>query len=264
MDGPLLQLSQYLQHLLSYWWPFFRIMAVISLAPMFSHGAVPLHVRIALAVAITVAIANALPTMPNVDPLSMLGVLTAVEQVAVGLMLGLALQLVFTIFTLVGGVIATPMGLSMAMVSDPVHGVSSSPILYQVYFILLVLLFFGIDGHLITVSILYHSFVYWPVGSGLYYDGFSTVLYAFSWVFSAAALLAAPIVFCMFVVQFCFGLLNRISPSMNLFALGFPMAVVTGLFLIFLTLPNMADGYLNLTHQLLTNLGVMLAGNADG
>lgn len=264
MNQPLLQASELLQLLLAYWWPFCRIMALFSLAPLFNHKALPPQVRILLALALTLGLAGSLPPPPEIEPLSLFGLAVALEQVAFGLLLGLGLQMVFAVYTLVGGVVATPMGLSMAQVNDPVNAVSSSPILYQVYFALLVFLFFTIDGHLITASILYQSFIHWPIGSGLHYDGFATVLQAFAWVLSAAALIGAPVVFCMMLVQFCFGLLNRISPAMNLFSLGFPIAITSGLLLIYFTLPNIAESYLHLTRELLDNLDVMLRSDSDG
>ena len=263
MGEPPLQAGQYLQLLLGYWWPFCRIMAVFMLAPLFSQKSLPTRVNILLALLLTMTLAGALPKPPAIDPLSLQGILITVEQIAFGLLLGLALQLVFVVFTLVGGVVSIQLGLSMAVVNDPVNGVSSSPILYQLYFILLIFLFLAIDGHLVTVSVLYQSFVHWPVGAGLHYDGFATMLRAFSWVFSAAALIAVPLVFCMTLVQFCFGLLNRISPAMNLFSLGFPMAIVSGLLLIHFTLPNLSESYLHLTRQLLDNISLMLRSGSD-
>ncbi|MOA58019.1 flagellar biosynthesis protein FliR [compost metagenome] len=62
----------------------------------------------------------------------------------------------------------------------------------------------------------------------------------------------------MTLVQFGFGLLNRISPSMNLFSLGFPMAILVGLLCILLTLPDVPGSYLHLTRELLDNLGTLL------
>jgi len=258
MNEPLLQVGQFLQALLGYWWPFCRIMATFGLAPMFSYRAVPVRVRILLALALTLALGRALPELPRIDPLSLQGVVMTLEQIGFGLLLGLALQLVFAVFSIVGSVVSMQMGLGMALLNDPLNGVSSSPILYQFYFILLVFLFFATDGHLVTVSILYQSFVHWPVGSGLHYDGFGTLLRAVGWVFAAAMLIALPIVFCMTLVQFCFGLLNRISPAMNLFSLGFPVTVVCGLVLIPFTFPNVAEAYLHLTRELLDNLGLIL------
>jgi len=219
-NDPLMHAGQYLQSLLAYWWPFCRIMAVFSLAPMFSHKAISVRVRILLALALTLVLGAALPAPPNLDPLSLAGMLASIEQIAMGLLLGLALLLVFTVFTLIGDVVSTQLGLSMAVFNDPMNGVSSASIIYQLYFILLALLFFAIDGHLVTVSIIYQSFVYWPIGSGLFYDGLQTIAWSMAWVISAALLIALPIVFCMTLVQFCFGLLNRISPAMNLFSAG--------------------------------------------
>jgi len=220
-NDPLMHAGHYLQSLLAYWWPFCRIMAVFSLAPMFSHKAISVRVRILLALALTLVLGAALPTPPTLDPLSLAGMLATIEQIAMGLLLGLALLLVFTVFTLIGDVVSTQLGLSMAVFNDPMNGVSSASIIYQLYFILLALLFFAIDGHLVTVSIIYQSFVSWPIGSGLFYDGLQTIAWSMAWVISAALLIALPIVFCMTLVQFCFGLLNRISPAMNLFSLGF-------------------------------------------
>jgi flagellar biosynthetic protein FliR len=253
-----MQVGQYLQWLTNHWWPFCRIMAVLALAPLFNYRALPLRVRVLLALGLTLALGRALPQPPAVDPLSLQGVVMTLEQIAFGLLLGLALQLVFAAFTLVGAVVSTQMGLSMAMLNDPVNGVSSSPILYQIYFVLLAFLFFASDVHLVTVSVLYQSFVHWPLGSGLHYAGMGMLLQSFAWVFAAATLIAVPMMFCMMLVQFCFGLLNRISPAMNLFSLGFPSTIVSGLLLIPFTLPNVSENYLNLTRQLLDGIAVML------
>jgi len=262
-NEPIMLATQYLQSLLGYWWPFCRIMAVFSLAPLFSHKALSIRVRVLLAMALTGVLTASLPPAPSFDPLSVQGILVTFEQIAMGLLLGLALLLVFTVFTLIGDIVSTQLGLAMAVFNDPMNGVSSASIIYQVYFILLALLFFAIDGHLVTITILYQSFVYWPIGSGIHFDGLQTIAWSLSWVISAALLVALPIVFCMTLVQFCFGLLNRISPAMNLFSLGFPMAIIAGLTLIHLTLPNLSEAYLHLTRELLGNIGQILRSGPD-
>jgi flagellar biosynthetic protein FliR len=258
VNEPLMQASQYLQLLQGYWWPFCRLLAVFSMAPLFNHKAMSKKIRILLALVVTVAIGGTLPPVAQIDPLSAQGVLTALEQVAFGLILGLSLQLVFTVFSVVGEVVSAQMGMSMARYNDPVNGVSSASIIYQLYFVLLAFLFLAIDGHLLTVTVLYKSFIHWPVGSGLNYQSFATFIQSIAWVFSAAVLLTLPMVFCMVLVQFCFGLLNRISPSMNLFSLGFPITILVGLMCIYMTVPNLPEHYLHLTRELLDNIGVML------
>lgn len=244
----------------AYWWPFCRILAVFSLAPIFSHTALPMIIRILLALALTLALGGALPAPPALEALSLAGILATLEQLAFGVMLGLALQLVFTVYGLIGETVATQMGMSMARYNDPQNGVSSSSVLYQIYYTMLVLLYFAIDGHLVLVSVLYQSFIYWPISSGLNFTGLSSTLYAFGWTLSAAVMVSLPMVFCMTLVLFCFGLLNRISPAMNLFALGFPIAVLAGWTGVLLTLPNLAETYLQLSRQMLDNLGTALRG----
>lgn len=252
--------NQYLLIIQAYWWPFCRFLAVFTLAPLFSHRAFPIPGRVLLALILTLGLGSALPPPPMISPLSIAGLIATLEQIIFGLLLGVSLQLVFTIYSLVGEMISTQMGMSMARYNDPKNGISSSPILYQLYYTMLVLLFFAVDGHLIVVSVAYQSFVFWPVGSGLHFTGLSTLIFSLSWVFSAAVMIALPMVFCMTLVLFCFGLLNRISPTMNLFALGFPMAIITGWITILLTLTNMSESYLLLTRQLLDNLGMALQG----
>lgn len=252
-------------HLLqSYWWPFCRIMAVLLLAPVFNHKGLPARVRLLLGVTLVLALGPALPTVSAVDVLSPQGLLLSMEQIAFGLVLGLALQLVFAVFTIVGELISTQMGMSMARYNDPVNGVSSTSLVYQLYYVMLALMFLAVDGHLLVVSVVFLSFSHWPVGSGLHYLSFSALLPAVGWVFSAALLLALPVVGCMFMVQFCFGLLNRISPSMNLFSLGFPVTIMVGLLCIYLTLPNMPEAYLHMTREVLESLAGVLETNHRG
>ena len=80
-NDPLMHAGHYLQSLLAYWWPFCRIMAVFSLAPMFSHKAISVRVRILLALALTLVLGAALPTPPNLDPLSLAGMLAAITTI---------------------------------------------------------------------------------------------------------------------------------------------------------------------------------------
>src|SRR5690606_41222196 len=67
-NEPIMQAGQYLQSLLAYWWPFCRIMAVFSLAPLFNHKALSVRVRVLLAMVLTGVLTAALPATPAMDP----------------------------------------------------------------------------------------------------------------------------------------------------------------------------------------------------
>lgn len=262
--GALFNITDFFQLMQQYWWPFCRFMALFSMAPLLNHRAISVRFRILLALLMSLTLARLLPQVPEISPISVMGALITVEQVFFGLILGLMLQLVFTTFSVIGEVISTQMGMAMARYNDPTNGVSSSSIIYQVYYILLIFLLLTIDGHLLMVNVLYQSFIYWPVGSGLLTLDVRFFLASVAWVFSAAVLITLPVVFCMTLVQFTFGLLNRISPTMNLFSLGFPITILMGIFCIYITLPNMAEGYLRLTRELLENIGVILLEARNG
>ncbi len=260
----LFEASQWLLALQLFWWPFVRIMAALSIAPLYAQRSLPVRARLLLAIVLTVALLPTLPPAPEINVLSPAGALATAEQILFGLLLGLMLQLAFAVFSISGEVISTQMGMGMARYNDPVNGVSSTSILYQIFFVLLVLVFVAVDGHLLVVSILHKSFTLWPVGSGLHYFGFQAFVHAMAWVFAAALMIALPAVFCLFLTQFCFGLLNRISPAMNLFSLGFPIAILVGLLCINLLVPYLPESYLNLSRQLLDNLAILLPGGLDG
>lgn len=260
----LFETSQWLLALQLFWWPFVRIMAALSIAPVFAQRSLPVRARLLLALVLTVALLPTLPPSPEIDVLSPAGALATIEQILFGLLLGLTLQLAFAVFTITGELISTQMGMGMARYNDPVHGVSSTSIVYQMFFILLMLVFVAVDGHLLVVSILHQSFTLWPVGSGLHYFGFQAFVHAMAWVLAAALLIALPAVFCLFLVQFCFGLLNRISPAMNLFSLGFPLTILIGLLCLKLLVPYLPENFLNLSRQLLDGLAILLPGGIDG
>ena len=91
------------------------------------------------------------------------------------------------------------------------------------------MVFFSIDGHLILAQVIGASFNAWPVGGPLDTTTLRDIAYNVAWVFSAALLLAIPVVFSTMVVQMGFGMLNRIAPALNLYSLGFAAIDLFGL-----------------------------------
>jgi flagellar biosynthetic protein FliR len=75
-----------------------------------------------------------------------------------------------------------------------------------------------------------------------------------AWVFSAAVLLALPIVFSTMVVQVGFGFLNRVAPSLNLFSLGFSLVTIFGLLMLVQVVRFIPEHYVAMTNQILEML----------
>jgi len=182
-------LAELLVLLPALWWPFCRYAAAISIAPFLGESVVPVRARLGLALALAVATLPAMRGLPPIDPFSLHGVVTAIEQAVIGLLFGLAFQLVMTILSLLGFLVSSQMGLSMAVMNDPGNG-SSSDVISNLLYLLAALLFFAMDGHLVLTQVVFDSFKVWPVGSGLLPQSLARLAASLGWVFAAAILLA--------------------------------------------------------------------------
>lgn len=235
------------------WWPFVRFSALLWAMPAFDNPAVPPRARILLAVFLSFLAGPLLPAMPAVDPFSLDAVLLTVEQLVFGIVLGLALRMLFEVLALVGLILSMQMGLAMAMMMDPGSGDNVS-LLSQLFWVMTVLLFFGLNGHLITLAILVDSFSLWPVGSSLYQLNLMLIVQLFGWIFAAALLIALPAVLAMLLVNLTFGVASRSAPSLNLFVLGFPMTLLLGFVAVFLTLSQTGSAFSGLASHVLTSM----------
>lgn len=214
--------------------PFVRVGSFMMMAPVFGSDFVPIRVRLILALAISLFVAPLLPPVPEMDALSASMIVVLLQQVLIGILMGFFLQMVFQVFVLLGQMIAMQMGLGFASMMDPANGVNV-PILSTFYLMFVTLLFLTLDGHLIMIDVLAQSFSRYPI-SGPWFDGglIMEVISTMSWLFASAMGMALPAVTALLMSNLAFGIMTRAAPQMNIFALGFPVALMFGLFLIWL------------------------------
>jgi flagellar biosynthetic protein FliR len=235
------------------WWPFARIMAMFATAPVIGEGMVPLPVRALLALVLSFLMLPITKGAAMPDPFSLSGVVTMIEQAIIGGVLGMALQFAMAAVSMLGFLVSSQVGFSMAQMNDPVNG-QPSDVISTLLSLVAILVFFAIDGHLVLASVLGQSFRAWPVGTGYGPLLLQAVALNVGWVFSAAMLLAVPIVFSTMVVQIGFGLLNRVAPSLNLFSLGFSLVTLFGLLMLVQVVRFIPDHYVAMTNQVLEML----------
>ncbi|MDX1490440.1 MAG: flagellar biosynthetic protein FliR [Pseudohongiellaceae bacterium] len=222
----------------TYLWPLFRVMGFFMAAPLIGTQLVPVRIRVVLAVAVTLAVAPLLPPVPAIDGISFGAGLLVAQQLLIGAALGFFMQLLFQVFVLAGQIIAMQMGLGFASMVDPSNGVNVA-ILSTVYLMLVMLLFVTFDGHLAMIEVLAESFIVIPIGDfGRGSEMFFDVAATLSWVFSSALVLALPALTALLISNFAFGIMTRAAPQLNIFALGFPVALMFGLFIIWITFGN--------------------------
>ena len=236
------------------WWPFCRVMALLSTAPVIGDALVPVPVRALLSVVLAflmLPLTKGATGMP--DPFSLAGVVLMVEQAVIGGVIGLALQLTMAVVNMLGFLVSSQVGFSMAQMNDPVNG-QQSDVISGLLGLVAILVFFAVDGHLVLAGVLGQSFRAWPVGGGYGALLLETVALNVGWVFSAAILLALPIVFSTMVVQIGFGFLNRVAPSLNLFSLGFSLVTLFGLMMLVQVVRFIPEHYVQMTNQVLEML----------
>jgi flagellar biosynthetic protein FliR len=230
-------------------WPFIRIGACFMVAPAFGALFVPARLRIVLAGAVALLVAPLVAIPSGVTPMSVGGLVITVQQVIIGVALGFALQVLFDSVAMGGQLLANSMGLSFAFNVDPMRG-TGTPALGQLYALLVMLTFLALDGHLALIEALVDGFRTLPIGtSGLGNEGYWTIVSWGTQIFSGALAVALPGVTALLIVNIAFGVMSRAAPSLNLFAVGFPITLVFGLVIIVIGLPALQSAFVRLLGQ---------------
>ncbi len=204
--------------------------------PVVGGSFVPTKVRLLLAIGLTGVIAPVIPTASTPEVLSVAGLVMITEEIAIGVVLGFLVQLVFDAVALGGQIIAMSMGLGFAVFLDKARGVNV-PVLGQMFLMLAMLVFLSMDGHLALIQLLARSFLAWPLtGHGLSTEVIGELLQWTSQLFIFALKVALPAITAILVVNLAFGTMSRAAPTLNLFAVGFPVSMLLGFTVIFLNM----------------------------
>ena len=251
-----------LMQLMSAWlWPFMRIGGFVMAAPVIGTRAVPVRIRMMLALALTIVLAPVVAPAAMIDPLAAEGLLTGVHQLVIGVCIGLVLRLVFVVFEFAGQLIAQQMGLGFAALVDPQTG-AQVPVLSHLYVILATLLFFAVDAHLVLISLLGDSFKLLPVGPrGITAAGAAVVLDWSSTLIASALLFALPIVVALLAINLALGVMARAAPQLNIFAVGFPVMILVGVLLVSFTLSGLVNASADLFESAFATARAALEAN---
>jgi flagellar biosynthetic protein FliR len=241
--------------LAGFFYPFVRIAALASSAPLFSHRSIPRPTRITLCVMIAIVVAPTLPPTPFVSPFSAQGVVLIIQQLLIGVAIGFTMQIVFAAVELAGELIGLQMGLSFATFvnadTDP------TPIVGSFLTVTMMLVFLAINGHLMLIAGVANSFASFPVdgGPGLVFFDVRALVMAGRELFSLGVTMALPVIAAMLLANLALGVLTRTAPQLNLFAVGFPVTLATGLAMLALAMPFLVPA---MEQALLRGLGMVL------
>jgi flagellar biosynthetic protein FliR len=200
---------------------------------------VPARIRVALAGLIVIAAQASLPPMPQVALDSPAAFMLVLQNVLVGLTLGFAVRIVFAAVEFAGELIGLQMGLNYAGFFDPASGgQATAP--SRFFGTIIGLLFIVTNGHLLVVAAVVQSFQTFPVAQEPF--AFLRALQPQVWgmeVFALGLWIALPLIGMLLFVNLVLGVISRVAPQMNVFAIGFPVTLGVGLLGMLLTLPMM-------------------------
>ncbi len=217
-------------------WPMLRISALLVSAPVFSLKSLNLRIRILLALALTWLV-YPLYQWPRIDPVSPAGLLEIFNQITIGLLMGMTLQVVTAALLVAGQTISNAMGLSIANMIDPNLG--NVPVIAQFLLILSTLIFVGLGGHAMLLALVIDSFGSMPIGKMLLTQAAWGHLVSWSsMIFLGAVLTALPVMVTLLLINVGLGIVTRASPSLNIFSVGFPAMIAAGFGVLMLALPS--------------------------
>ncbi len=220
-------------------WPLVRVLALIAAAPVLSHRALPVRAKVALGVAIALVIAPTVAAPPLGTALDAVFFETLVRNVLVGVTLGFAVRVLFSGVELAGQMIGLQVGLSYGGFFNPEATDTDNPVANFISLMVL-LLFIAIDGHLMVLYGLRQSFEVFPIsGAGERTIAFDALAGLGAQIFSVALSISLPILAVMLLINVVLGVMARVSPQLNLFAVGFPVTLCGGMVVLFLFIPHL-------------------------
>jgi len=224
-------------------WPFLRTLAVFTSAPIFSSRAFPVRARIALAFFVALA---AQPSLANqvVIGINDPGAFGAVmQQVGVGLAIGFSIRVVLAAVELAGEVVGFQMGLGFASFFDPAMNTQSSAVarfLAQMASFMFVVM----NGHLLVLLTVVESFSVFPVDQNFLQALSQMKLYELGTdLFATGLWMSLPMVGMLMFTNLALGIVSRVAPQMNIYAIGFPITLSVGLIGLAATLPMLAEPF---------------------
>jgi flagellar biosynthetic protein FliR len=228
------------QHVAAFFLVLARIGPLFLLAPLFSSKLLPARVRgivaVALAIGMTPVVSKGV-TLP-LGAFDM-GALIAKEAL-IGAAFAFSIGALFAAISAAGTLLDTSIGFSYGSLVDPLTGTQST-VLSQAYTLVGMLIFIAIGGDGWVVQGLART--YDMVGLeqapalGRLVGGVDAV---FGSIFISAIEVAGPVLLALILTDAAFGVVSRVVPQLNVFAVGFPAKIVVGLLLVTATLPFVA------------------------
>ncbi len=225
------------EQILSFFLVLARVSPLFVVAPLFSSKSIPGRVRGIIAVALAIGLTPVIGANADIptDPIGFGGIIA--KEILVGAAFAYVLAALFAALDVAGSFLDTLIGFSFGGLVDPITG-NQSAVLSRMYSLIGVLIFIAIGGDTWVIQGLARTYEVVGIDEapaiGTLVAGASG---AFASIFLSAIQVAGPIVLALILTDAAFGVISRVVPQLNVFAVGFPAKVTVGLLLLGVTLP---------------------------
>jgi flagellar biosynthetic protein FliR len=235
---------------------FARIGAMVMLLPGFGETNIPVRIKLAIALALTLIILPLHRAAYHIDMQSMAPLMVMlVHEIVIGIVLGATARVTLSALQVAGSVIAQQLGLGFVTAVDPTQG-QQGLLIGNFLTILGLTLLFATDTHYLVIAALNDSYAIFSPGefmpSG---DVASLATRAFAAAFKIGMQLAAPFLVFGLVFNMGLGILARLMPQMQVYFVGVPLAILAGFLIFAAVLTTMMGTYMDyfvgVMHQLI-------------
>ena len=241
-----------------------RIGAFLVVSPIFGSTAIPVQVRV-IAAAFLAVMVMGYSQVPDIESFSELRIIAVIiTELLIGIAAGLILTIWFSAAVLAGEKIATSAGLGYAAQIDPNSG-GQTPVVSQMLSLFMIILFLGVNGHLVVLRTMLESYDYLPIGAMPAWGAFiKGGIGAASAMFVAASIIMLPIAIIMLLINLAVGVITRSSPQLNLFSFAFPISLLAIFILFYLSVDSMSHALKDLGISAMENLHLVMEAMSHG
>lgn len=206
-----------------------RAGGLISVLPVFSAPAVPMQMRLVLAVFLAFLAESYIPGHLPMPGQPMMLALVAGNELLLGVFMGLIVKVIFFAAEMAGQIMSNEIGLTTGATLDPASNNS---------FTMTGVLFSNLAALLLLTTGAYHavlfaylrSYAYAPVGSlGFSPAALELFVMQTGRIFLLAVQMAAPVIAANFVVTLTFGVLGKVAPGINVYTESYSARILAGL-----------------------------------
>ncbi len=207
-----------------------RIGIVLFMLPVFNSSGVPHAVKGLIIISFSVMLFPVVRQNIRPIPFELIPLAAVVfDELIFGVFFALSMLLIFSAFEFAAELIDFEMGFGFAQTAAP-QGRARISVLSAFAQLLAIMIFLSINGHLIVIKVLVHSFKTIPVGSFVLSAGlFRRMILLSGMLFVLAVKLAAPVLAALILSHVGMGLMSKFAPQVNILATSFPLTITIGM-----------------------------------